>query len=90
MWTTLVITAAYTGMRISELAALSRSNLHLADARLHISEPAETSNQRFGSYPGSRKAPTNRWELINKVNEHAAGLHNYVGDTGIEPVTSPV
>lgn len=34
---TLVITAAYTGMRISELTALSRADLHLDHASLHVS-----------------------------------------------------
>ena len=34
---TLVITAAYTGMRISELLALTRDNLHLADGTIHVS-----------------------------------------------------
>lgn len=33
---TLVITAAYTGMRISELTALTRDNLHLTNATLHV------------------------------------------------------
>lgn len=45
---TLVITAAYTGMRISELAALSRSNLHLADAYLHVSATAGAVHEVAG------------------------------------------
>lgn len=34
---TLVTTAAYTGMRISELLALTRANVHLPQATLHVS-----------------------------------------------------
>lgn len=33
----MVITAAYTGTRFSELAALTRGNLHLDTATLHVS-----------------------------------------------------
>jgi integrase len=35
---TLVITAAYTGMRFGELAGLCRANVHLDGALIHVSD----------------------------------------------------
>ena len=58
--------------------------------RTTIELAAVMSKQCLGGYPGSKKAPTERWEPMSKVSDQTADLAILVGDTGIEPVTSPV
>jgi integrase len=56
----LVITAAYTGMRFGELAGLTRANLHLDRALIHVAADTgalhEVSGDRWLGPPKTKAA----------------------------------
>jgi integrase len=56
----LVITAAYTGMRFGELAGLTRANLHLNRALIHVAADTgalhEVSGDRWLGPPKTKAA----------------------------------